>query len=254
MDLIEPAIDTRMTPVYRFLRRLVTLINRGLFRVTVEGADRVPADGPVIIAPVHRSFVDFFFIAQATPRKLHYMAKAELFATPWFARFLASLGVFPVRRGSADRDALRRAQRVLDAGEVLVLFPEGERRVGPIVDSLHEGAAFLAARTGAPIVPVGIAGAIDVMPLGSKVPRPAKVHLLVGDPIRPPARSPGGRIPRSQVHETTEMLARALQDLYDRTEGARRPPAPVGPAHAAPAGISVEDPGASDEPGGSAPT
>ncbi|MHB1548199.1 MAG: lysophospholipid acyltransferase family protein, partial [Acidimicrobiales bacterium] len=221
MDLTEPEIDARVTPVYRFLRRLVTLINRGVFRVTVEGADAVPGEGPVIIAPVHRSFIDFFFVAQVTPRKLHYMAKAELFTRPWFARFLASLGVFPVHRGSADRDALRRAQRVLDAGEVLVLFPEGERRVGPIVGSLHEGAAFLAARSDAPIVPVGIAGAVDVMPLGSKVPRPAKVRLLVGDPILPPARSPGGRIPRSQVHETTEALARSLQDLYDRTEGAR---------------------------------
>ncbi len=221
MDLIELDIDTGVTPVYRFLRRVVTLLNRGVFRVTVEGADAVPAEGPVIIAPVHRSFIDFFFVAQTTPRKLHYMAKAELFATPWFARFLASLGVFPVHRGAADRDALRRAERVLDAGEVLVLFPEGERRAGPVVESLHEGAAFLAARSGAPIVPVGIAGAIDVMPLGSKVPRPAKVHLLVGDPILPPARSPGGRIPRSQVHETTVTLERALQDLYDRTEGVR---------------------------------
>ena len=69
-----------------------------------------------------------------------------------------SVGAFPVHRESADREALRRAQQVLDAGEVLILFPEGERRTGPVVEDLHEGVAFLAARTGATVVPGGHRG------------------------------------------------------------------------------------------------
>ena len=166
-----PAVDTATNRIYRFLRVLVHGINRLAFRTTVEGRDLVPAEGPVIIAPVHRE--------------------------------------------SADREALRRAQRVLDAGEVLVQFPEGERRTGPVVEGLHEGVAFLAARTGATVVPVGIGGSASVMPKGTRVPRPRHIHLEVGTPLPPPGRSGSGRVPRSRIHLLTEQLTAALQVLYD---------------------------------------
>lgn len=212
----DPAVDTATNPVYRFLRLLVHGLNRVLFRTTVEGRDRVPAEGPVIIAPVHRSFIDFFVASEVTGRKLHYMAKDSLWKRPRFGRFLLSVGAFPVHRQSADREALRRAQRVLDAGEVLVQFPEGERRTGPVVEGLHEGVAFLAARTGATIVPVGIGGSASVMPKGKRIPRPRRVHLVVGEPIAPPARTEGGRVSRSRLHAVTDELTASIQELYDR--------------------------------------
>jgi 1-acyl-sn-glycerol-3-phosphate acyltransferase len=212
----DPVVDTATNPVYRLLRLLVHGINRLLFRTTVEGRDRVPAEGPVIIAPVHRSFIDFFVASEVTGRKLHYMAKDSLWKRPRFGRFLLSVGAFPVHRGSVDRDALRRAQRVLDAGEVLVQFPEGERRTGPVVEGLHEGVAFLAARTGATIVPVGIGGSASVMPKGKRIPRPHRVRLMVGEPIAPPARTGGGRVSRSQLHAVTDELTASMQELYDR--------------------------------------
>ena len=177
----------------------------------------VPAEGPVIIAPVHRSFIDFFVASEVTDRKLHYMAKDTLWKNAALARILPSVGAFPVHRESADREAMRRAQQVLDAGEVLILFPEGERRSGPVVEDLHEGVAFLAARTGATVVPVGIGGSASVMPKGSRVPRPRHIHLEVGEPIAPPERSGTGRVPRSRIHRMTEQLAAELQDLYDRS-------------------------------------
>jgi 1-acyl-sn-glycerol-3-phosphate acyltransferase len=213
---IEIRVDTRRTPVYRFLRFLVRMINLVYFRTSVEGAGRVPAEGPVVIAPVHRSFIDFFVVSQVTGRKLHYMAKDTLWRNARFGRFLVSVGAFPVHRESADREALRRAQAVLEAGEVLILFPEGERRSGPLVRDLHEGAAFLAARTGATIVPVGIGGTATVMPKGARFPRPRTVRIVVGDPLEAPARSSGGRIPRSRVHAVTAALAEAIQALYDQ--------------------------------------
>ncbi len=212
----EPAVDTGTNRIYRFLRRLVHAVNRLAFRTTVEGRELVPADGPVIIAPVHRSFIDFFVASEVTDRKLHYMAKDSLFANPRFGRFLLSVGAFPVHRESADREALRRAQRVLDAGEVLVQFPEGERRTGPVVEGLHEGVAFLAARTGATIVPVGIGGSATVMPKGKRLPRPRRIHLVVGRPIAPPARTGGGRVPRKRLEQLTAELTASIQDLYDR--------------------------------------
>ncbi len=212
--------DTRFTPLYQFLRVLVRALNRVLFRTTIEGADQVPPTGPVIIAPVHRSFIDFFVASEVTRRKLHYMAKDSLWNNRLLARILPTLGAFPVNREAADRESLRRAQRVLEAGEVLILFPEGERRTGPVIEDLHDGVAFLAARTGATVVPVGIGGSASVMPKGTKVPRPRHIHLIVGRPIPPPDRSGTGRVSRSRTHAITDSLTRILQDLYDRSVAA----------------------------------
>ena len=210
-------VDTTFSPIYRFLRVLVHLVNRVVFRTTVSPVGRVPAEGAVIIAPVHRSFIDFFVASEVTSRKLHYMAKDSLWKNGVLARILPSVGAFPVHRQSADREALRRAQQVLDAGEVLILFPEGERRAGPVIEDLHEGVAFLAARTGATVVPVGIGGSASVMPKGKRLPRPRHIHLIVGRPIAPPARTGGGRVSRSTIHQLTEELNASLQDLYDRS-------------------------------------
>ena len=217
---ISVRVDTGFTPIYRFLRVLVHWLNRLLFRTTVTGADQVPAVGAVIIAPVHRSFIDFFVASEVTSRKLHYMAKDSLWKNRWLARILPPIGAFPVHRESADREALRRAQHVLDAGEVLILFPEGERRSGPVIEDLHEGVAFLAARTEATVIPVGIGGSASVMPKGARIPRPRHIHLIVGEPIPPPARTGGGRISRARTHQLTEGLAASLQDLYDRSVSA----------------------------------
>ncbi len=214
---LDVRVDTSFTSVYRFLRVLVRLLNAVLFRTSVNNRQVVPAEGAVIIAPVHRSFIDFFVASEVTDRKLHYMAKDSLWRNARLARILPAVGAFPVHRESADREAMRRAQQVLDAGEVLILFPEGERRTGPVVQDLHEGVAFLAARTGATVVPVGIGGSASVMPKGKRIPRPRHIHLEVGQPLAAPERSGSGRVPRSRIHEMTERLTVSLQDLYDRS-------------------------------------
>jgi 1-acyl-sn-glycerol-3-phosphate acyltransferase len=214
---LDVQVDTRFTPIYRILRVGVRLINKLLFRTSVSPRGMVPAEGPVIIAPVHRSFIDFFVASEVTDRKLHYMAKDSLWNNSTLAKILPAVGAFPVHRESADREAMRRAQQVLDAGEVLILFPEGERRSGPVVSDLHEGVAFLAARTGATVVPVGIGGSASVMPKGTRIPRPRHIHLEVGEPLSPPERTGSGRVPRSRIHQFTGELTTALQELYDRS-------------------------------------
>jgi 1-acyl-sn-glycerol-3-phosphate acyltransferase len=213
-DEIVP--DVRLTRIYELLRVLVRTINRVVFRVSVEGPGRVPQEGPVIIAPVHRSFIDFFVASDVTRRKLHYMTKDSLWNNRLLARLIPVLGGFPVNRSSADREALRRAQQVLDAGEALIMFPEGTRRDGPVVTNLHEGVAFLALRTGATIVPVGIGGSASVMPKGSHLPRPHHIHLVVGEPITVPPPVGRGRVSRGRTHQLTEELATSIQQLYDR--------------------------------------
>jgi 1-acyl-sn-glycerol-3-phosphate acyltransferase len=128
---------------------------------------------------------------------------------------LVTLGAFPVHRESADREALRRAEEVLRRGQVLVLFPEGARQGGPVVAPLHEGAAFLSARTGAPIVPLGIGNSDRAMPKGQVIPRPLTVQVVVGDVVEAPPRAAGGRVARSQVRATTERLAQSIQAAFD---------------------------------------
>jgi 1-acyl-sn-glycerol-3-phosphate acyltransferase len=205
--------------VYRFTRGLAHLLVLLYFRVKVEGAESIPKSGPVILAPVHRSFIDFLIVGTAvTPRKVFFMAKDDLWHSKPLGAFLDSFGAFPVNRDGADRLALDRSRDVLARGEVLILFPEGTRRSGPAIEDLHEGAAFLSARTGAPIIPIGIGGSGNAMPKGKKLPRPVKVHLIVGKPIPAPERSGGGRVARSKVHALTEEVQGELQELYDLAE------------------------------------
>ena len=129
------------------------------------------------------------------------------------------MGGFPVHRGSADRDALKAAQEVLERGEPLVMFPEGTRRVGEIVqaDDMHDGPAFVASRTQVPVVPVGIGGSARALPLGSSLPKPRKVVIVVGAPMTPPALV-NGRAPRKQVRAFTEELQVEIQRLYDEAQ------------------------------------
>jgi 1-acyl-sn-glycerol-3-phosphate acyltransferase len=144
------------------------------------------------------------------------MAKDSLWKSGPLGRLLITLGAFPVHRESADREALRHAEEVLRQGQVLVLFPEGMRQEGGEVGDLLEGAAFLAARTGARIVPIGIGGSDRSMPKGSKIPKPIKITVVVGEPIDPPERSEAGRVARSKVHTTTEALRTGIQAVYDQ--------------------------------------
>lgn len=208
-------LDTRRTPWYVVARLVVAAVSGIWFRPMITGRAHVPVKGPVILAPVHRSFSDFSFTGFLTYRKIFFMAKEELWKSGPFGKLLSSLGVFPVHREGVDREALRRAQEILERGQVLVMFPEGTRQAGPTIGSLQEGAVFLAARTGAPIVPIGIGGSDVSMPKGRRIPRPLRIRVVVGEPVAPPARSEGGRVSRSTVHAKTVELQEAIQAVYD---------------------------------------
>ncbi|MGH9100671.1 MAG: lysophospholipid acyltransferase family protein, partial [Acidimicrobiales bacterium] len=105
---------------------------------------------------------------------------------------------------------------VLERGQLLVIFPEGTRNHGPVVGPLEEGAMFLAARAGVPVVPVGIAGSEDSMPKGRRIPKRLRIWVVVGEALAPPAGGEGGRVPRSQVRAGTEELCRGIQSAFDQ--------------------------------------
>lgn len=201
--------------LYQLARAIVAVTARLYWRMTVSGREHVPATGPYIVAPVHRSIIDTLVVSAVTRRRLRYMGKAELWKHGWSSWILSALGGFPVHRGGADREALRRCIDVIEGGEPLVIFPEGTRQHGDEVQDLFEGAAYVAARTGVPIVPVGLAGTQEIMPKGSKMIRPGRIHIEVGPAIPPPGDGREGRVPRRVIHETTGQLHEELQRLFD---------------------------------------
>ena len=201
--------------MYRVTRAAIRTVAKLYFRATYEGLENLPTSGVFILAPVHHSNIDFGLMSVLTKRRMRYMGKDVLWTVGWFGKFITTLGAFPVRRGAADREALNRCMKVLEGGEPLVLFPEGTRRTGPLVADLYEGAAYVAIRTGTPIVPVGIGGSERALGRGAKVPKPVKVHVIVGRPMVPPPPKPNGHPSRRDVRALTAGLHTELQRLFD---------------------------------------
>lgn len=184
------------------------------WRFEVSGKDRLPSVGPFVLCPVHRSNLDFLIVGMAVPQRMRFMAKDSLWRPASFGRVIEAIGAFPVDRSGADRAAVRRAEEAVRGGEPLVMFPEGTRREGPEITDMQRGPAFVACRNRVPIVPVGIGGSDRAMPIGAKMIRPAKVRVVIGEPIYPDVPLEG-RVSRTVVAQTTEELRQSLQRLYD---------------------------------------
>ncbi len=200
---------------YRLCRPPITGIPWLLWRVRIEGREHLPPAGGFVLAPSHRSMADIVFTARITTRRVRFMGKQSLFKVPLLGTFFTVLGGFPVARDGTDRKAVRDSVEMLEAGDVLAVYPEGTRQNGPKIQPLQPGAAYLAIRAGVPIVPVGIAGAEDIM-RAHKIPFPrfGRVAIVVGPPIVPEART-SGVVARDKVDALTATLADALQVLFD---------------------------------------
>jgi 1-acyl-sn-glycerol-3-phosphate acyltransferase len=202
---------------YRLCRALVITPFKILFRVHVRGREKLPRSGAYVVAPSHRSLMDIFFTPYISRRRLRFMAKQELYERRFFAWLFTALGGFPVERGAADRTALRAAQDVLRGGEPLVVFPEGTRNSGPEIGTLFDGAAYLAARLGVPLVPIGVGGTEQILASGRSIPRLHRVAIVVGDPIQP--RQPDGtRVRRQEIADLTAKLRVVLQECFDEAQ------------------------------------
>lgn len=203
--------------LYRVVRAIVAGFCRLFWRLEVHGAEHIPPTGAFVIAPVHRSNIDFAVVAALTKRRMRYMAKDSLWKIKPLGKIWDVLGAFPVARGSAAaRPAINAAVAVLAEGDPIVMFPEGARQSGPEVLPLFDGPALVASRAGVPVVPVGIGGSEQAMPKGSKILRPVKIHVVIGPAIpAPSAGEDGKRVPRRAVHELTERLSSELQTLFD---------------------------------------
>jgi 1-acyl-sn-glycerol-3-phosphate acyltransferase len=142
--------------LYAIGQNLFRIIFFGIFRLKVIGRDNIPAAGGVILCSNHISNLDPPLLGTPVPRKVRFMAKAELFKVPLLGSIIAAVGAFPIKRGGVSKESLRLAASILKEGGVLGIFPEGTRGGGE--GGGKKGAASLALRTGAQVVPVAIIG------------------------------------------------------------------------------------------------
>jgi 1-acyl-sn-glycerol-3-phosphate acyltransferase len=229
--------------VYHLVRAIAVGASRLYFPGTVRGRENLPATGACIVAPVHRSYVDWLIVARITNRRrLRYIVKEEVWKSRLFGAIIEACGGFPVNRSGADREALQRCQAVLTGGEALVMFPEGTRRSGAKVEDLKDGVAYLSLRAGVPVVPVGIGGSERAMPRGSHFPRPRRINVVIGPPVPAPEAAGdtaatgalptdaggGGALPRrarvgrAAVTEQSERVRVAVQQAFDAAEASLR--------------------------------
>jgi 1-acyl-sn-glycerol-3-phosphate acyltransferase len=168
--------------VYEAVRVATTLYAWAFFRTRGISPEKVPAEGPVILAPNHFSFMDHFFLGTSIRRKVRFMAKSQLFKPPMQWIYTHG-GVFPVRRGYSDEEAFKTAGSILSRGGCIAMYCEGGRsRTGKLSETVRRGIGRLALESGAPVVPVAIHGSSHVR--NWKRLRFPKVTVLYGDPIR----------------------------------------------------------------------
>lgn len=152
--------------------------------VRVEGRERVPKSGPLLVLSNHISDCDPPVVAYAIQRPVYFMAKEELFRIRFFGGLIRWLRAFPVKRGAPDRAALRMTMHYLEQGEAVVIFPEGQLSESGHLQPIQPGAAMIARMTGAPVMCVGLRGTNRIMPFRSLIPRPAfgGVRVRIGEP------------------------------------------------------------------------
>lgn len=188
------------TLLYWMVNRTVYLFLKTLFRLQVHGQENIPAEGPIIAAANHVSFLDPPALSCAMNRQVFFMAKQELFKYRPLAWFFQSIGTFPVRRGTGDRRALKQAITILEEGNILGMFPEGTRRSG----NVQLGIVYMALKTSAPILPVALRNT-DRRTSGGPI------RVIIGQPI---TFETGGRKPSQEVRkEMAEKVMDAIQEL-----------------------------------------
>ncbi|MGM0374733.1 MAG: lysophospholipid acyltransferase family protein [Chloroflexota bacterium] len=207
-----PEIKYPRRQVVRYaLKGLIHAAFWALTDLEIEGGDRVPEQGPMIIAGNHFSYADSVAMIRLAPPTIEFFAGSNPAFTPTWAEFLPKLwGVFYVRRGSVSRKALRAAVSVLSQGGLFGIFPEGGAWA-EMLRPARPGLAYLAARTGAPVLPVAFTGFRDVFPI--RLRNQAEVKIKIGTPIGPFRATGRGRERREQLDEIGEEIMRAIAQL-----------------------------------------
>lgn len=200
-----------VTVFYYICKLLAQALFLCLSRWDIRGTEAVPRSGPLIIVTNHLSIIDPVLLTASIPRQIVFMAKEELFWPDYLlSPFMRLYGAFPVRRGQPDREALRQAERTLARGLALGMFPEGTRSRSRQIQAGHPGTSLIALRSGAPILPVGLAGTEKVTGVASVLRRP-RLLVRVGKPFFLP--KPEGKLNASQLDLLTDLVMQRIAEL-----------------------------------------
>ena len=201
---------------YAACRQVARVLAVVLFGIRVHHRERLPASGGVLVVSNHQSYLDPMLAAVGMPRPFHPMARESLFRFPPFALLIRSLYAFPVRRASADLGAVREALRRLQAGAVVLMFPEATRTRDGSIARLQGGPVTIAARAGVPIVPVVIDGAFEAWPRTRILPRPHRVRVAFGHPVS--AAGAAGGDPQAVMDSIRRQMLDLQAELRARSK------------------------------------
>jgi 1-acyl-sn-glycerol-3-phosphate acyltransferase len=190
--------------LYWIASTLFHLAFRFIWRLRIEGRERVPKTGGVILAANHVSAVDPPLVGSSTPRPIFFMAKQELFDIPFFGWLIRQVNAFPIKRVERDVGAFRTAQRILAVGGVIIVFPEGTRQRDGKMGAAKPGVGMLAAKTGCPVVPVYIHNS-------GRLVSGAALRLCFGEPLR--------AAPEDDYRAFTARVMGAISDLQRTCHG-----------------------------------
>lgn len=200
-------------PHYRFAQWIIPKITTVGGGWRARGVEHVPDEGGALIAANHLSHLDPPVVGSAIPRRTYYFAAAYLFKNPVFGFIIRKCYAFPVRRGAADRAALKAAIELLERGELLTMFPEGTRsRTGELGD-FDLGAALAASRAGVPIVPCALTGTNLILPRDSSKLGRGKVAVSFAEPIDPLQFGPKPR--KDDLQRITGQVEAAVRAMKE---------------------------------------
>lgn len=192
---------------------------KGIYRPWVEGSEHVPESGGAILASNHLAVSDSFFLPLVIKRKITFLGKSEYFTGKGVRgyvtkSFMSGIGTIPVHRGGgrASEAALRAGLQVLNAGELLGLYPEGTRSIDGRLYRGKTGGARMAIEAGVPIIPLAMVGTDIAQPLGQKVPKRANIGVRIGAPIDVSAYA-GKQEDRESLRELTDIVMKRIQEL-----------------------------------------
>jgi len=190
--------------VYKICKGIAWLVIWFLFGLEVKGLENIPKDGSAVIAANHVSWMDPVAVGVAVNRPICFMAKNELFRNSFSAWFLSSLNAFPVKRGQADRNAIRTGLGLLEKGRLVGIFPEGTRgKNGDQLSSIQSGAAFFSIKSQAPIIPVVVKGTDSLC-------FRRRISVTIGKPIKTKG---GKRVSKEELISVNNMILQELTRL-----------------------------------------